>query len=95
MNQVEKKYIHLVLVTLLTSVDRVVCSSFLVEKELISFSIQKTSISGGERSDSAEVSTESGSSPSQIHLCRVCLNRYNESVLSQKCLPSKGWLLIT
>jgi len=86
MNQVKKNTFILVLVTLLTSVVGFGQSSSL-KKELISFSIPKNIYFGGERIwIQAEVSTESGSSPSQIIYAEL-LNRYNESVALTK-MPS-------
>jgi hypothetical protein len=83
MNQVKKKLLLLVFIAFLTSSFGFSQNS-LLKKEIINFSIPKNIYFGGERIwIQAGVSTELGSSPSQIIYAEL-LNRYNESVALTK-----------
>jgi hypothetical protein len=89
MNQVKKKLLLLVLIAFLTSSVGFSQNSPL-KKEMINFSIPKNIYFGGERIwIQAGVSTELGSSPSQIIYAEL-LNRYNESVALTKMPSADG-----
>ncbi len=89
MNQVKKNLLFLVLIAFLTSSVGFSQNSPL-KKEIIDFSIPKNIYFGGERIwIQAGVSTESGSSPSQIIYAEL-LNRYNESVALTKMPSADG-----
>jgi hypothetical protein len=89
MNQVKKKLLLLVLIAFLTSSVGFSQNSPL-KKEIINFSIPKNIYFGGERIwIQAGVSTELGSSPSQIIYAEL-LNRYNESVALTKMPSADG-----
>ena len=89
MNQVKKKLLLLVLIAFLTSSVGFSQNS-LLKKEIINFSIPKNIYFGGERIwIQAGVSTELGSSPSQIIYAEL-LNRYNESVALTKMPSADG-----
>jgi hypothetical protein len=89
MNQVKKNLLFLVLIVFLTSSFGFSQNS-LLKKEIINFSIPKNIYFGGERIwIQAGVSTESGSSPSQIIYAEL-LNRYNESVALTKMPSADG-----
>jgi hypothetical protein len=89
MNQVKKKLLLLVLIAFLTSSVGFSQNS-LLKKEMINFSIPKNIYFGGERIwIQAGVSTELGSSPSQIIYAEL-LNRYNESVALTKMPSADG-----
>jgi hypothetical protein len=89
MNQVKKKLLLLVLIAFLASSVGFSQNSIL-KKEIINFSIPKNIYFGGERIwIQAGVSTESGSSPSQIIYAEL-LNRYNESVALTKMPSTDG-----
>jgi hypothetical protein len=89
MNQVKKKLLLLVLIAFLTSSFGFSQNS-LLKKEMINFSIPKNIYFGGERIwIQAGVSTELGSSPSQIIYAEL-LNRYNESVALTKMPSADG-----
>jgi hypothetical protein len=89
MNQVKKNLLLLVLIAFLTSSFGFGQNS-LLKKEIINFSIPKNIYFGGERIwIQAGVSTESGSSPSQIIYAEL-LNRFNESVALIKMPSADG-----
>jgi hypothetical protein len=89
MNQVKKKLLLSVLIAFL-AIPLGFSQSPVLKKEIINFSIPKNIYFGGERIwIQAEVSTESGSSPSQIIYAEL-LNRYNESVALAKMPSSEG-----
>ena len=89
MNQVKKNLLLLVLIAFLTSSFGFSQNS-LLKKEMINFSIPKNIYFGGERIwIQAGVSTELGSSPSQIIYAEL-LNRYNESVALTKMPSADG-----
>ncbi len=89
MNQVKKNLLLLVFIVFLTSSFGFSQNS-LLKKEMINFSIPKNIYFGGERIwIQAGVSTELGSSPSQIIYAEL-LNRYNESVALTKMPSADG-----